>query len=187
MNKTTFDFNGQTAIVTGAASGIGQRMAAQLLEGGAVVYGIDRTEEGVPEGVHPRIADVSDLDSMKAVVDEAVATTGTIDMLFNNAGINAFTGIVDATVEEFDRIMAVNARGVFIGMHLVVPHMIRQGGGAIVSTSSTAAVIGILDRASYSASKGAVVVATASVPGPSTPRWSRPWWQRRPIRKPPAR
>lgn len=157
---TTFDFAGQTAIVTGAGSGIGRRMAAQLLESGATVYAADRDPSGAPEGAERVQADVADIDSMAAVVDAAVARTGRVDAIFNNAGINAFTDLIAASVDEFDRIMAVNARGVFIGMKLVLPHMIAAGGGAIVNTASTAAVIGILDRASYSASKGAVVALT---------------------------
>jgi NAD(P)-dependent dehydrogenase (short-subunit alcohol dehydrogenase family) len=159
----TFHFAGQTAIVTGAGSGIGARMAAQLHAAGATVYAVDIDPTGAPSGTVGIRADVSDLGSMSAVVDDAIARTGRIDVICNNAGINAFTELLDATVDEWDRIMAVNARGVFIGMKLVMPHMIAAGRGAIVNTASTAAVIGIRDRATYSASKGAVVALTRQV------------------------
>ncbi|GEK79155.1 short-chain dehydrogenase [Agrococcus baldri] len=160
---TKFDFDGQTAIVTGGASGIGAAITRLLIESGATVYVADVDPESAPEGALRAEVDVADWDSMTAFVDDVAAQTGRIDAIFNNAAINAFTDLLDATVDEFERIMRVNARGVFVGMKAVLPSMLRAGRGAIVNTGSTAAVIGIDDRASYSASKGAVVALTRQV------------------------
>lgn len=161
--STTFDFQGQTAIVTGGASGIGAAIAGLLVEGGATVYVADRQTDGAPAGTRPVSVDVSDEDDMSALAGRAMQETGRIDAMFNNAGINAFTNILDATVEEFDRIMAVNARGVFIGIKVTLPHMLAAGRGAIVNTGSNSALMAIADRASYTASKGAVVALTRQV------------------------
>ena len=163
LMATTFDFSGQTALVTGGASGIGAAIAVLLLDGGATVYVADREPRKAPDGTRAYSVDVSDWGAMSDFVELVVQQTGRIDAIFNNAAINAFTDLEDASVEEFDRLMSVNARGVFIGMKTVLPHMLRAGRGAIVNTGSTAAVMGIQDRASYSATKGAVVAMTRQV------------------------
>ena len=160
---TTFDFEGQTALVTGGASGIGAAIATLLLEGGANVFVADRDPSGTPEGAVGCEVDVSSWEEMSGFAVTAHGRTGRIDAIFNNAGINAYTNIMDATVGEFDRIMAVNARGVFIGMKAVLPYMVHVGRGAIVNTASNAAKMAIADRASYTASKGAVVAMTRQV------------------------
>ena len=108
-------------------------------------------------------SDVSSWEEMSGFAVTAHGRTGRIDAIFNNAGINAYTNIMDATVGEFDRIMAVNARGVFIGMKAALPYMVHAGRGAIVNTASNAAKMAIADRASYTASKGAVVAMTRQV------------------------
>jgi NAD(P)-dependent dehydrogenase (short-subunit alcohol dehydrogenase family) len=161
--NAALDFEGKTAAVTGAASGIGRQIAMQFIAGGATVFALDRNLEGVPDGSIAIAVDVSDMTSMTEAAGEILKHSGSIDVMCNNAAINAFTDLISATVDEFDQIMAVNARGVFIGMKVVLPHMLEAGRGAIVNTSSTAAVIGIPDRASYSASKGAVTALTRQV------------------------
>jgi NAD(P)-dependent dehydrogenase (short-subunit alcohol dehydrogenase family) len=153
---TVFDFAGQTAIVTGGASGIGAAIARLLLEGGAYVIVADRDPDGVPAGAVGERVDVADLGQVERVVDMAMRETGRVDAIFNNAAINAFTDITGSTVDEFDRLMAVNGRGVYNGIKAVLPHMLAAGRGAIVNTGSTAALMGIADRAAYSATKGAV-------------------------------
>lgn len=163
LMATTFDFSGQTVLVTGGASGIGAAIAVLLLDGGATVYVADREPSTAPAGTRAYRVDVSDWGAMSDFVELAVQETGRIDAIFNNAAINSFTDLEDASVEEFDRLMSVNARGVFIGMKAVLPHMLRAGRGAIVNTGSTAAVMGIHDRFSYSATKGAVVAMTRQV------------------------
>jgi 2-keto-3-deoxy-L-fuconate dehydrogenase len=160
---TTFDFNGQTAIVTGGGSGIGAAIAQLLLEGGASVIVADRDPSSAPAGAWRQEVDVADLGQVEAVVELAVRQTGRIDALFNNAAVNAFTDIEHSAPEEFDRLMGVNARGVFNGIKAVVPHMVAAGRGAIVNTGSTAAVMGIADRAAYSATKGAISALSRQV------------------------
>lgn len=153
-------FADRVAIVTGGASGIGRAMAELLVDGGALTYIIDVATDGVPAGATALQADVSDHRAMAAAFDVVMGDHGRIDKLFNNAGIVTHTDIISATVEEFDRVMGVNARGVFIGMKLALPHMLAAGSGAIVNTASAAALIGLRERAAYSASKGAVVALT---------------------------
>ncbi|GCE42134.1 SDR family oxidoreductase [Rhodococcus sp. USK10] len=160
---TIFDFEGKTAIVTGGASGIGAAIATLLVEGGATVFAVDRDPSTAPEGCKPIAVDVSNWQEMSVMTDDVLASTGRIDAMFNNAGVNAYTNILDATVEEFDQIVAVNARGVFIGMKAVLPHMLAAGQGAIVNTASNSAKMAIADRASYTASKGAVIAMTRQV------------------------
>jgi 2-keto-3-deoxy-L-fuconate dehydrogenase len=160
---TTFDFSDQSVIVTGGASGIGAAIVKLLLEGGARVFVFDRTLEGAPSGSSRVMVDVAAHAQVDAAVRDVVAETGSIDAIFNNAAINSFLPLADADADEFERIMRVNALGVFNGMKAVLPHMTRAGRGAIVNTGSTAAVMGILDRASYSAAKGAVVALTRQV------------------------
>lgn len=161
--STVFDFAGQTAIVTGGGSGIGAAIVRLLLEAGATVYAVDRDVSGVHPDALPAAVDVSEWSEMEALVARVLTERGRVDAMINNAGINSYTSILEASVEEFDRIMAVNARGVFIGMKAVLPHMIAAGRGAIVNTGSTAAIMGIDDRASYTASKGAVLALTRQV------------------------
>lgn len=161
--STTFDFDGQTAIVTGGASGIGAAIVGLLIEGGATVYVADVNLAGVATGARGVLTDVSDQAAMDALVAQALAETGRVDALFNNAAINAFTALADATSAEFDRLMSVNARGVFVGMKAVLAPMVAARRGAIVNIGSVAAVMGILDRASYSATKGAIVGLTRQV------------------------
>jgi NAD(P)-dependent dehydrogenase (short-subunit alcohol dehydrogenase family) len=147
----------QVAIVTGGASGIGRAIAQSLLEVGAVTYVLDRSLSGIPSGVTGLVADVSDFEAMTAAFNQVLTVSGRIDVLFNNAGVVSHTDVIAATVDEFDRVMAVNARGVFIGMKLALPPMVAARRGAIVNTASAAALIGLPGRATYSASKGAVV------------------------------
>jgi NAD(P)-dependent dehydrogenase (short-subunit alcohol dehydrogenase family) len=147
----------QVAIVTGGASGIGRAIAELLLEAGAVTYVLDRSLNGVPSSATGLLADVSDFKEMTAAFNEVMTVSGRVDVLFNNAGVVSHTDVIAATLDEFDRVMAINARGVFIGMKLALPHMVAARRGAIVNTASAAALIGLPGRATYSASKGAVV------------------------------
>jgi 2-keto-3-deoxy-L-fuconate dehydrogenase len=147
----------QVAIVTGGASGIGRAIAELLLEAGAVTYVLDRSLNGVPSSTTGLLADVSDFTEMTAAFNEVMTVSGRVDVLFNNAGVVSHTDVIAATLDEFDRVMAINARGVFIGMKLALPHMVAARRGAIVNTASAAALIGLPGRATYSASKGAVV------------------------------
>ena len=156
-------FDGRTVLVTGAGSGIGFQMAELFRAEGAAVFAGDLQPETVPDGTVAVPLDVTQPESVRSAVDAAVRATGRLDVLCNNAGIGSTTSPVDCTVREWDEVFAVNARGVFLGTKYALPVMLAQGRGAIVNTSSVAGLVGLRDRASYCASKGAVVAFTKQV------------------------
>jgi NAD(P)-dependent dehydrogenase (short-subunit alcohol dehydrogenase family) len=156
-------FEGRTAVVTGAASGIGAEMARLFFAEGAVVVAGDLDPSTVPEGTIPVVVDVSDPQSVEALLQRTVAETGRVDVLCNNAGIGSTADVLSCTPEEWDRVFAVNARGVFLGTKYALPHMLRQGSGSIINTASAGGLAGLRDRAAYCASKGAVVTFTKQV------------------------
>ncbi len=107
--------------------------------------------------------DVSKPESWNEVIEKTVDKYGKIDILVNNAGINMAKGILEAELDDWNKVMAINTTGVWLGMKAVIPHMQKNGGGSIVNTSSIAAIVGgIADAggAAYSASKGAVRALT---------------------------
>ena len=156
-------FDGQTVIVTGAASGIGFEMARQFHDEGATVYAADLHPDGVPDGTRPLYVDVADPAGIEAMTLRAVAETGRLDVMCNNAGASSVSDPLSCTVEDWDRTFAVNARGVFLGTKYALPPMLGQGRGAIVNTASVAGQVGLKDRAAYCASKGAVIAFTRQV------------------------
>lgn len=156
-------FEGKVAVVTGAGSGIGYEMARQLHDAGAQVVAADLDPSSVPEGCVGIRADVSQSDDVEAMVAAALDEWDRINILCNNAGIGSTADAISCTVEEWDRVFAVNARGVFLGTKAALPHMLEQGSGAIVNTASAAGLIGLKDRAAYCASKGAVIAFTKQV------------------------
>jgi NAD(P)-dependent dehydrogenase (short-subunit alcohol dehydrogenase family) len=143
-------FQDQVAIVTGGAGGLGKALAARLLREGAAVAVVDRDEAQLERAaeelgpVLPIVADVTVEADVCGYVERTVAEYGRVDLFFNNAGIEGRMGkIVDTEVAEFDRVMAVNVRGVFLGLREVLRAQKRQGtGGAIVNTASVAAASG---------------------------------------------
>jgi len=164
-------FAGKVAFVTGATSGIGRATAIAFAQEGASVVVADISEEGVQETARlikelgsQALAvkcDVRSADEVKTAVDRAVAAFGRIDVAFNNAGIEQPYGkIADVTAEDWDRIVAINLRGVFLCMKYLVPVMLERGGGAIVNTSSSAGVIGINGQGAYAATKFGVIGLT---------------------------
>ncbi|MYS80531.1 SDR family NAD(P)-dependent oxidoreductase [Embleya scabrispora] len=156
-------FDGRTVVVTGAGSGIGREMARRFHAEGARVYAADLAPGDVPEGTTPLRVDVTDADSVSAALAAAVHETGRIDVLCNNAGASSTTDPVACSVEEWDRVFAVNARGVFLGTRFALPTMLAQRYGVIVNTASVAGLVGLKDRAAYCASKGAVIAFTRQV------------------------
>jgi NAD(P)-dependent dehydrogenase (short-subunit alcohol dehydrogenase family) len=149
-------FEGRTAIVTGAGSGIGRSLATLLREEGATVIGADLADADVE-------CDVSREEDVEQLVRRAVDETGRLDVICNNAGIGSTADAVSCSLEEWERVFAVNARGVFLGTRAALPHMLRAGKGAIVNTASAAGLVGLRDRAAYCASKGAVISFTKQV------------------------
>ena len=156
-------FDGKTVLVTGAGSGIGAEMARMFLEEGASVFGADTDPSGVPPGCSPLEVDVSKEEDVREMVEKAVEPTGRVDVICNNAGIGSTADALSCTVEEWDRVFAVNVRGVFLGTKHALPYMLEQGRGAIVNTASAAGLVGLKDRAAYCASKGAVISFTKQV------------------------
>jgi NAD(P)-dependent dehydrogenase (short-subunit alcohol dehydrogenase family) len=156
-------FEGRSVIVTGAGSGIGQAMARLFLEEGAVVTGADLDPSGVPDGCDPVGCDVSVPDDVERLVARTVGRTGRLDVICNNAGTGSTADALACSVEEWDRVFAVNARGVFLGTKFALPHLLAQGSGVIVNTASVAGLVGLRDRAAYCASKGAVIAFTRQV------------------------
>ena len=117
--------------------------------------------------------DVTDPASTEALARDVVAQFGTIDVLFNNAGIAGVGLLHETSVELWDRVMAVNVRGVFLVAKAVLPTMIAAGRGSIINMSSTIAEIGLVNRASYTASKGAVLALTRQMQADYAPHGIR--------------
>ena len=143
------------AIVTGASSGIGYEVSAQLRDAGYTVYGISRREVA-PEGVTALCADVSDEAAVRAAVAEVARREGRIDLLCANAGMGISGPVEFASPEATHRIMNVNFFGQLYAAQAVLPYMREQRSGSIVFTSSVAAPIAIPYQAFYSASKSAI-------------------------------
>ena len=164
------DFQGRVAVITGGAGALGRAVGARLLRDGARVALVDRDETQLERAraelgsVLAVPADVSVEEDAVAYVERTVDEYGRVDLFFNNAGIEGRMGrIVDTEAADFDRVIAVNLRGVFLGLREVLRAMKRQGsGGAIVNTASVAAFRGSGRLAAYSTSKHAVIGLTKS-------------------------
>lgn len=165
--------DGKSAFVTGGASGIGQATALAYAERGARVLVADVDADGAQEtlrliGLGDGEAnfvncDVGDAASVEAAVNRCVELYGRIDCAFNNAGILGDMSLTaDCSEENFDRIMRVNLKGIWLSMKYEIPHMLRQGGGVIVNTASNAGMTGTPELGVYSATKGGVVMLTRS-------------------------
>ncbi len=158
---------GKRVIVTGAGNGIGRAIALRLSSEGARVVLADVDEEaagGVAaelEGeslVHK--TDVTRDADAGALVGRAVSEWGGLDVMVNNAGVGVAGTAVTTTEEEYDRVMDVCVRGTFLGMKHAIPAIKNSGGGSVINMSSVAALIGLVDRAVYSAAKGAIYSMT---------------------------
>lgn len=163
----------KVAIVIGASSGIGRTTAVALAkEGIKVVIAARRNEEGEEtlrlvkesggDGIFVK-TDVTNENDVKSLVEKTIKTYGRLDYAFNNAGIwEDLTPFVDKTSDTFDRIMNINVKGVWFSMKYEIPQMLKNGGGAIVNTSSVEGVIGFPQNSIYVASKHAVLGLTKS-------------------------
>lgn len=164
---------GRVAVITGAGSGIGQAMALLFTREGARVLAADingdaaestaRQIQAVGGTCQGMAVDASQPDQVRAMVERAASDYGAIDVLCNNAGIGSTTDVVECEPDEWDRVMTVNVRSVYLGCKYALPHMVRQGKGVIINTASVAGMVGVPKRASYCASKGAVIALTRQV------------------------
>jgi NAD(P)-dependent dehydrogenase (short-subunit alcohol dehydrogenase family) len=164
---------GKRAIVTGAASGIGRATALLLAREGAAVAVADLNdssgqavvrqirEEG-GQAIFVR-CDVAQPADCRRTVEQTVTAFGGLDILFNNAGIIRRADVLHTAEAEWDRVMAVNVKSIFLMSKYTIPHMIAAGGGAIVNTGSGWGLVGGGDAVSYCASKGAVVNMTRAM------------------------
>ncbi|MBB6673046.1 SDR family NAD(P)-dependent oxidoreductase [Cohnella nanjingensis] len=160
----------KTALITGAGSGIGRVTALRFASEGAQVIVNDlkaadgeetvrliREQGGEATFLQADVTKASDVEQM---VERALQTYGAIDILFNNAGISGIGAIHELSEELWDRVVNVNMKGVFLPCKYVVPHMIERGSGNIINMSSAIAEIGLMKRAVYAATKGAVLTLT---------------------------
>ncbi|SDT37816.1 SDR family NAD(P)-dependent oxidoreductase [Jiangella sp. DSM 45060] len=180
-----FDLTGRTALITGAGMGIGRAFAHALGEAGANVAVIDldptRAEQVVGELVENGVAalaigaDASDPEQIDAFVAQVVAHFGHLDIAVNNAGINLNSAAEETTLDEWDRVFAVNTRGVFLACQAEARVMFPHGYGKIVNTASMASLIvpHPQKQVSYNVSKGAVVTLTRTLAAEWAPRGIR--------------
>ena len=164
---------GKTAVVTGGGKGIGQAIAKRFAVEGAKVAVWEQDEDAAAKTVtaineaggtaQAFGCDVSDQVGIQATADATVSSLGDISILVNNAGIAHIGNVENTSEEDFDRILSVNAKGVYNCLHILLPHMVETGGGAVLNLASVASRLCISERFAYSASKGAVLAMTLIV------------------------
>ncbi len=150
--------DGRVCVITGVAGGIGQATASVFEQEGARVVGVDLTEHSI--GELALRADVTDEPSVLGLYRRVRGELGRIDVLVNNAGISPTddASVLETTVEAWERVQAVNLRGVFLCCKHGIPHLLEGGGGSVINTASFVAVMGAAtSQISYTASKGGVL------------------------------
>src|SRR5690606_24454378 len=173
----------KVAVITGGTGGIGKATAERFLDEGAKVVIVD-LDQGLLDTTVAELkargeiievqADVTREDDVKRYVDAAVENFGKIDIFFNNAGIEGKVApITEQKVEDFDKVLSVNVRGVFLGLQKVLPVMIKQKSGSIINTSSVAGLGGSTNVSPYITSKHAVVGLTKAAAVESAPHGIR--------------
>jgi NAD(P)-dependent dehydrogenase (short-subunit alcohol dehydrogenase family) len=156
MGENASEFEGLAAVVTGGASGIGLATVELLRARGATVVAVDRAGGDVT-------CDVTDDAGVVAAIEQVVADHGRIDILVNNAGIGAIGSIEETPLDEWQRVFDVNVYGAVRMTRAALPHLRRSPAAAVVNTGSVAGETGLVKRAAYSASKGAVEALTRAM------------------------
>ena len=161
------DLGGRVALVTGAGSGIGAAVVGRFAAAGATVVAvdIDRNRVEATAREHDSIAVEADVTEEAAVVRavERAEAAGGLAVLVNVAGVGSTTSAPDTTVEVWDHVMSVNARGPFLMCKHAIPRMAERRAGSIVNVASVAGLVGLRNRAAYCASKGAVIALTRAL------------------------
>ncbi len=172
MSEATLPLENQIALITGGSRGIGRRIASQLASQGANLVLTARGLEGVEAAakeleeefpgrkVLPVACDVSDFESVKALIDKTVETFDRIDILINNAGITRDNLMLRMSEDEWDSVIAANLKGVFNTCKSAARQMLRQRSGRIINVTSVVGLIGNIGQANYAASKGGIVSFT---------------------------
>lgn len=172
--------DGKVALITGAASGMGRATARLFAAEGARLLLVDVDAAGGQAAAAEikqqggeagfQRADVSQAAAVEAMIRAALDTYGGLDVLFNNAGIEGQSArLADQSEENWDRVLAVNLKGVFLGMKHGIPPMIERGGGSVINTASVAGLVGWHGAAASSAAKGGVVILTRTAALESEP------------------
>jgi NAD(P)-dependent dehydrogenase (short-subunit alcohol dehydrogenase family) len=166
----------KVSIITGAGGGMGRVVALRFAAEGSLVVVADNQAAAAEETVRLVKAaggeatavtvDISAEADARAMVDHAIATYGRVDVLYNNAGVmpEADHSVVDTSVETWDKVMAVNVRGVFLACKYAIPRMVERHSGSIINVSSFVSILGCsVPQDAYTASKGAVLALTRSL------------------------
>ena len=161
-------FEGKNVVVTGGAQGMGRAIGAAFVKEGAQVLLADLNADGVAAtakelGTLQARCDVTNSDDVSSLISTSVDQLGSVDVLVNNAGTITMKNVVDMEEREWDMVMDVNAKGVFLCTKAVLPHMLERGSGAIVNIASQAGKRGYKLFAHYCASKAAVIVFSKGV------------------------
>jgi len=161
---------GKVALITGAASGIGKAAAELFAREGAKVAVVDIDERGADEVAQSirasggeaifAHADVANARDVSQMVEVVVAAFGRIDILYNNAGIARLGSVEEVTEEDWDLVIGVNLKGVFLCSKYAIPHMKAGGGGSIINAGSSVSFVGSPHSAPYCASKGGLLLLT---------------------------
>lgn len=188
------EMEGKTAVITGAASGIGFACAKGLLADGAKVLGVDIKTEGLEKleeaGAMTMVVDVSHEKEINAMIERAITETGRVDVLFNNAGYGIRTKVEDYSQGEFEKMIAVHLFAAMYGMRAAIPQMRKQHYGRIINMISRGGEIATPANTAYSAGKAALwalsrgtakevadddIIINALIPGPTNSSiWGKP-------------
>jgi NAD(P)-dependent dehydrogenase (short-subunit alcohol dehydrogenase family) len=160
---SSLEYYGLVAVVSGGASGIGAAIASELTSRAARVAVLDLEPDGVPQGVLPIKADVTDDASIRAAVDEVIDTWGRLDVVVNNAGVGAQGTVEDNPDEQWHHVFDVNVLGAVRLSRAALPYLRRSNAATIVNVASIAATTGLPARALYSSTKGAIQSLTMAM------------------------